>query len=260
MSIASLDGSDPISSGDDLRELAEEFAALGASVFGSRGPTGADASDLLVRAAVQRVGGAESASITTLARDRFTTTAATDDVARAADEVQYQLRSGPCVDAVVNEVVFQVPNLSREPRWPEYARVATDELGIGSMLSFKLAVDSSDLLAGLNLYAFEPDAFDDHALHTGLLLATYGALLVNAAASQTQVAHLKKALESSREIGIAVGVLMSRYKVTREQAFDLLSISSQQLNRKVRELAVEVADIGELPSALTRERPGRPPG
>jgi hypothetical protein len=183
MSIASLDGADPISSGDDLRELAEEFAALGASVFGNRGPTGADASDLLVRAAVQRVGGAESASITTLARDRFTTTAATDDVARAADEVQYQLRSGPCVDAVVNEVVFQVPNLSREQRWPEYARVATDELGIGSMLSFKLAVDSSDLLAGLNLYAFEPDAFDDHALHTGLLLSTYGALLVNAKSS-----------------------------------------------------------------------------
>ena len=43
-----------------------------------------------------------------------------------------------------------------------------------------------------------------------------------------------------------MGVLMARYRLTREQALDLLRITSQRSNRKLRDIATEVADTGIL--------------
>lgn len=39
---------------------------------------------------------------------------------------------------------------------------------------------------------------------------------------------------------------MATHKVTREQAFDMLRIASQNSHRKLRDIAVEVADTGTL--------------
>ncbi len=71
--------------------------------------------------------------------------------------------------------------------------------------------------------------------------------LLEAAASRRAVAdHLERALSSNREIGVAVGILMVSHNLTDEQAFDLLSRVSQQLNRKLRVIALEVARAGML--------------
>jgi AmiR/NasT family two-component response regulator len=69
--------------------------------------------------------------------------------------------------------------------------------------------------------------------------------------------NLEKALDTSREIGTAVGVLMSAHKLTREQAFDLLRIASQRSNRRVQELAIEVVDTGSLPQMPRGSRRSR---
>jgi AmiR/NasT family two-component response regulator len=58
--------------------------------------------------------------------------------------------------------------------------------------------------------------------------------------------NLERALSSSREIGVAVGVLMTRHQLSREQAFDALRIASQNTNRKLSEIAIEVGDTGIL--------------
>ena len=54
-------------------------------------------------------------------------------------------------------------------------------------------------------------------------------------------------MESSRCIGVALGVLMSARKVTQEQAFALLRVASQNLHRKLRAVAAEVVETGTLP-------------
>jgi hypothetical protein len=77
--------------------------------------------------------------------------------------------------------------------------------------------------------------------------------LIEAAASRRAVAdNLERALASNREIGVAVGILMVNHNLTDEQAFDLLSRVSQQLNHKLRDIAVEVARAGmlELPRGV----------
>jgi AmiR/NasT family two-component response regulator len=65
--------------------------------------------------------------------------------------------------------------------------------------------------------------------------------------ADSEAAHLRRALEHSRDIGAAVGVLMALKKVTRDEAFDLLRRASQDQNRKVSDLALDVLSEGQLP-------------
>ena len=73
-----------------------------------------------------------------------------------------------------------------------------------------------------------------------------------------QVENLQRALLSNREIGVAMGVLMTRHHVTRDQAFGLLRMASQNSNRKLHDVALEVTDTGALPR-ITGDRPRRTP-
>src|SRR6478735_1690968 len=86
-----------------LREVAVDYQKLAEQLARS------DDSNPFVavaRLALVRVPGADAASITTLRHDRFVTAAATNDVARAADRMQYELGSGPCVDAIVDRAIY----------------------------------------------------------------------------------------------------------------------------------------------------------
>jgi hypothetical protein len=196
--------------------------------------------------AVEMVDGAEFAGITRSRADRLETVAATDPLARVADAIQYALGNGPCVDAVLQKTVFMTGDLRTDPRWPEFGRRAFDETGIVSMLSFRLYLEDDDLLAGLNMYSTTPNAFDSESTFTGTLLATHGSIAVALALSRVRVAHLERALNSNREIGVAMGVIMSQYKVTQDQAFDLLRVASQHTHRKLVDVAAAVVDTGQL--------------
>jgi hypothetical protein len=69
------------------------------------------------------------------------------------------------------------------------------------------------------------------------------------AAANARADHLEKALASARRIGAAIGILMYRHRVTYEQGFDLLRIASQNLHRKLFEVAEDVLAAGQLPYA-----------
>ena len=227
-----------------LRALVTTFGELRddlASVHGAK-----DALDAVTRVAVSRVPGAESASITVKEDTSFSTRAATDDLAVQADKIQYDVGSGPCIDAILEDTVYHPGDLAHDTRWPEYGRRVSEEIGVRSMLSYRLSVEVDHMICGMNIYSRDLDVFNDDAVLTGLLLATHGAMAVAAAGALDQVANLQKALASNREIGTAMGILMATHKITREQAFDLLRITSQSSNRKLREIATEVADTGVL--------------
>ena len=65
--------------------------------------------------------------------------------------------------------------------------------------------------------------------------------------AEEQVLHLRRALDHSRDIGAAIGVLMSSLKVTSEEAFDLLRERSMRCNRKIHLISLEVLETGLLP-------------
>jgi len=79
------------------------------------------------------------------------------------------------------------------------------------------------------------------------VLAAHGAVAMSAAREHERAEHLEEALQSSREIGMAVGVLMASGKIPQDEAFDRLRQASQNLHRKLRQIAAEVVDTGEPP-------------
>jgi GAF domain-containing protein len=242
------------------RELAETFAEIGRQLAAQVDTL--NALDAVLHVALDRVPAVRWASVTRSRDNHYSTMVATDQVARNADKLQYDLGDGPCIDAVVDETVFVSNDLSREPRWGPWGREVVADLGVNSVLSVRLVVDGGDdvetgLSAGLNLYGEHRDAFDPESRTLATLLATHAAVAVGAVIFREQARHMQHALDSNREIGVAMGVLMGIHKVSREHAFDLLRIASQNSNRKLRDIAAIIAETGELdlPGAQIRQPP-----
>jgi hypothetical protein len=74
--------------------------------------------------------------------------------------------------------------------------------------------------------------------------------------AEREAANLRVALASNREIGTAIGILMSARLVTQDEAFTLLRQTSQRTHRKLRDVATEVVLTGAL-SPDTALAPGR---
>lgn len=149
------------------------------------------------------------------------------------DSIQYELGSGPCVDAVLQQAVFHSHDLSRETRWPRFARRGVSETDVRSMRSFRMVFEDGDLLAGLNVLGSTPDAFDDVAETTGLDLSTHAALALTAAVRQARIDQLEHVLANNRDIGATIGILMTRHLATRQQASDMLCVASHHSHRKL---------------------------
>ncbi len=198
---------------------------------------------LITRAARDDIPGATDASITLVERNRVTTPVTTSDRARAVDELQYTLQEGPCLAALRQQVIVRVDAMADEQRWPTFASRAA-ELGVSSMLAFQLFVDG-DVLGALNLHAATPHAFDEQAETIGFLLASHAAI---ALAATLDKSNLRTALASRDVIGQAKGILMERFKVTADQAFELLVMTSQKTHRKLRDVADELTTSGQLPA------------
>lgn len=65
-------------------------------------------------------------------------------------------------------------------------------------------------------------------------------------AAEDRVVNLQTALDSNRQTGVALGILMNTHKITDREAFAPLRATSQHTNRKPRDLAADVALTGTL--------------
>ena len=132
---------------------------------------------------------------------------------------------------------FDIHPFGLELRTP-YAE-APEAVGI----VFHLGARQKDFAIGVN---GDADAFDEHARAIGLVLATHGGLVMNTMLANDRARNMEQALESNREIGVAIGVLMHQHRLSRNQAFDVLRAASQDSNRKLRDIAQEVVNTGTL--------------
>ena len=76
-------------------------------------------------------------------------------------------------------------------------------------------------------------------------------------AARTKIENLEIALESSRVIGIAVGIVVERCRLSAGQAFDALVRVSQSEHRKLRDVASDLVFTGVVPPTRTAERTTR---
>ena len=198
--------------------------------------------DRVVSLAVAMVPGADEATITMVrARRHVYSAAATGELAAWFDVLQDETGQGPCLDAMWNQQTVRVDDLPADPRWPVLGPRA-GERGVGSMLCLQLFVHE-DTLGALDLLAHQKSAFTDESEHIGLLLASHAAIAV---ADAQKLEHAAIALANRDIIGQAKGILMERFKITADQAFDVLAKVSQDTNRKVYAVAEDLTRTGTL--------------
>lgn len=171
-------------------------------------------------------------------RGRIRSHGATDEVPIKVDDLQYRTGQGPCLEAIGEQDVLVVDDLAEDDRWPEFAPLAV-AAGVRSMLSFRLFA-AEETIGALNLYSRQPGALggDDMAVQWGAVFAAHASVAV--AGARTEL-NLRTALESRETISVAVGMLMARQQVSREEAFDILRRASQRMNVKLRDVAQQLA-------------------
>jgi transcriptional regulator with GAF, ATPase, and Fis domain len=237
---------------ESVSGLAEMFAGIARQLQAESSPE--KTRDRVTRAAVATVDGCDHAAISIVRRrGGIETVAATDDVPPRVDAIQYATRQGPCLDTIFEQQVCVTEDLAADERWPAFSRRAFEETGVRSMLSVRLFVQDNTIGA-LNLNSRQQAAFDEHASAVGTLLAAHASIALSAASEREHAEQMADALRTSREIGMAMGVLMGRSGVTEDEAFTMLRRASQHLHRKLREVAAEVVESGQLPRTMRPRR------
>jgi GAF domain-containing protein len=189
-------------------------------------------------AAKELISGVDTAGVLLIGKGgKFESAAGTSELPHKLDELQMKYEEGPCLQAALDDLVVRSDDFRSEDRFPRYAKAAL-ELGVHSGLSFKLY--TADRTAGaLNLFAFEPNAFDGEDETVGMILAAHAAAAILASRQSEQ---LQSAVSTRDRIGQAKGIIMERYGVDDVKAFEMLRRLSQDSNVRLTEVAQRVID------------------
>jgi GAF domain-containing protein len=213
----------------------------------------ADVLNRLVQVACTAVPGAEFAGVSLARHGGIETVAASDPLVGKADQLQYELGEGPCLDAMAGQTPTVVIDMNAERRWPRFAPRAV-ELGVRSQMGIEIFRDGP-AVGGLNLYAGKPGAFDDTTQHAATLFAVHAAIALD---KTMTVTDLTKALQTRQTIGQAVGIVMHRYTVNEHAAFQYLVRVSQNSNIPLREVARTIVSKVSAQAGQHRQ-PAMPP-
>lgn len=162
-------------------------------------------------------------------------------------QISVAATSSPGRQALLEKSIVHVPDLACETRFGSYPAEMLARTPIRSALALVLQLGDEEL-GVLTLYGSTAHAFDEAARARAALLADFAAIAIETGLARDLAGHLQVALGSSRVIGMAMGVLVERHRLTPEQAFDVLRTTSQNTNRKLADVASELALTGELPS------------
>lgn len=188
---------------------------------------------IIAKLAAAEIAGVEAASVTSRGQDGFSTVAASDDLAIAADEAQYGQDAGPCLDALRNASPVAVAEIATTRTWPAFRATATT-LGIGASLSVPLFAGSGTVLAGLNLYSRHPGA-----------MATLSAAVCDAYVPESSTVWDHDDLDDGGRDLIAgvIGALALRSMI--QQAIRMLmSTTAGSAERAYRSLRKQAAETG----------------
>lgn len=182
-------------------------------------------------------------------RSRIETSACTSEPVALAHDLQVELDEGPCLDALEDPSgLYRIDDLEVESRWPRWGPKVV-ELGYRSVLSVPLATRERRY-GSMNAYASRAHAFDDDDLAVATVLARHASV---ALASSQNAEGLQRAVDARKLIGIAMGMLMERYGLDQDRAFDVLRRYSQDRNVKLRDVAEQIVADRELPVLQARD-------
>lgn len=151
-----------------------------------------------------------------------------------AHDIQLTLKEGPCLDAALgtNLFTYVTHDAAEDLRYPRWGP-AMAELGFHSILSAPLRTDERHY-GSLNLFSTERSAFDHDDVAVTELLTRHASV---AYASSQEGHGLRAAIDTRKMIGQAQGILMERYDLDADAAFEFMRRQSQTRNKKLRDIA-----------------------
>jgi len=137
-------------------------------------------------------------------------------------------------------------DLDHDGNWPNFGPAAA-ALGLRSQMGIRMTRTDAEV-TGLNLYSESTDAFDPDSWLPSLF-ASHASVALGYA---TKLQSLQGALESRETVGTAIGIVMERYGITSERAFEFLIRMSQNSNTKLRDIASELVKLNPGVSTTAR--------
>jgi GAF domain-containing protein len=224
----------------------ERFARAARELYAA--PNETELRQVAVDLAVRIIDGGDHAGICVVQGRELSTPVASDDVARRGDALQYQLKEGPCLDAVRWQETVISRNLSEEARWPEWTPRAVSVLGVKAMMSLWLntsdTTDGTNSYGALNLYSDSVDPFGANEYGIAQALAAQISVVL---AAHREIRGRGIAMTSRTIIGQAEGILMEKLGIDADQAFAYLRRVSQSENRKLIMICHEIVNTRRLP-------------
>jgi GAF domain-containing protein len=189
---------------------------------------------------------ADAAVVFVRAKRRLETVATTDRVIADLIAKQMELQEGPIFSVLNDGRSVVVDDTHSEARWPVWASTAA-EMGFRSVMVVRLFT-SDRTMGTLNFYDPRAHHFFTADLQVAHLLARHAAIAVSRVQAEDD---LWRAIDSRKLIGQAQGILMERYALDADHAFEVLRRYSQNSNTKLRAVAEMVVETRRLPGSST---------
>lgn len=220
-------------------ELLATFRALSEIVYA--GESFESIHESLCQAAVRLIDGCDHASLMLRRNGQTYTSASSDAVAQHCDALERELDQGPCIDAIDEDEpdAHFCSDLTTGSKWPELAGRLMAETPVRGMAGFRLRQDGAKVGA-LNVFSDTAGSLTAHSLDQAVMLTAFASVAMSALSRGEEASTLRQGLQSNREIGKAVGLLMATHGIDDDQAFKMLSKVSQDMNVKVAEVAAQV--------------------
>lgn len=220
-------------------DAADAFRRLAELVY--RGTTYETIYEAICEVALSAVPGCDHACVTTTtAGGEPRREASSDEIAALVDELEWKTGEGPCVDAIISDRYELDPDISQGSVWPELARHVVEQTPVRGMVGYRITMDGTRKVGALNLYSDTPGALTQESASMGAIVAAFASVALTAAAQHQSAGSLREALDSNREIGKAIGILMATHQLSDDDAFALLRQTSNELNVRLATVAQQL--------------------
>ncbi|MFF0341614.1 GAF and ANTAR domain-containing protein [Kribbella sp. NPDC004875] len=220
---------------------AESFAQMAVELHASDGVE--NTVESAIQFAVQALG-CRYAGVALARAGHLEVPAVTEPVLAEIYRFQLDGGLGALVECMRHRSTVLVRDTVLDGRWPEWAGKMLG-LGIRSVLDVPLSTDDTTVVGVLGLYSTEPDAFTPADEEIAHIFARHASVALRAARRE---ADLHLAVDSRHLVGQAVGILMERYDLDANRAFEVLRRYSQDTNTKLREVARQLIAERRLPT------------
>lgn len=250
---------------DEGEERPEDFRALAqlAEVLGdlvetlTRGRSGSLSAQAMVDFAHRCMPRTQHTGLLLRDRNGTRTVATVGHVPARLDDIREAVGEGPALDVLhINDYLVS-GDLADDPRWPRFGARVVDELGVRSIASYRLYLNTQNR-AALVFASDWPYAFDEQAVPIGAICAAYCSLVLVTEEMFGEAVSLPRAAEVHREIGVAAGILLASEEISTEEAFRRLHRASRHFSRSLSEVASHVVAHRSLPDTGA-DPEGQPP-